>query len=147
MSHLSPVEQVGLRLLKLHDLLYKKSGGRVGHRIPGAPPSLLLHTVGAKTGKARSTTLTYARDGTNYLVVASMGGAPRSPGWYHNLTASPNVEINIGTKRLAVTAQPVLPDDPDYARLWRIVNDNNSNRYDAYQKRTKRPIPIVVLKP
>lgn len=147
MSHLSPVEQVGLRLLKLHDLLYKRSGGRVGHRIPGAPPSLLLHTVGAKTGKARSTTLTYARDGTNYLVVASMGGAPRSPGWYHNLTASPNVEINIGTKRLAVTAQPVLPDDPDYARLWRIVNDNNSNRYDAYQKRTKRPIPIVVLKP
>lgn len=147
MSHLSPVEQVGLRLLKLHDLLYKKSGGRVGHRIPGAPPSLLLHTVGAKTGKARSTTLSYARDGANYLVVASMGGAPRSPGWYHNLKANPNVEINIGTKRLAVTAQPVLPDDPDYARLWRIVNDKTSNRYDAYQKRTTRPIPIVVLKP
>ncbi|WP_193048246.1 nitroreductase family deazaflavin-dependent oxidoreductase [Mycolicibacterium baixiangningiae] len=147
MSHLSPVEQVGLRLLKLHDLLYKKTNGRFGHHIPGAPPSLLLHTVGAKTGKPRSNTLTYARDGESYLIVASMGGAPKSPGWYHNLKAHPNVEINVGTKRFAVTAHPVLPDDPDYARLWRIVNDNNSNRYDAYQKRTTRPIPIVKLTP
>ncbi|MCV7414663.1 nitroreductase family deazaflavin-dependent oxidoreductase [Mycolicibacterium litorale] len=147
MSHPSPIEQAGLRLLKVHDLLYKKSGGRIGHRIPGVPPSLLLHTVGAKTGKARSNTLTYARDGENYLIVASMGGAPKSPGWYHNLKANPSVEINVGTKRFAVTARPVLPDDPDYARLWRVVNDNNSNRYDAYQKRTSRPIPIVVLTP
>lgn len=147
MSKLSPVEQIGLRLLKLHDLLYKKSGGRIGHHIPGVPPSLLLHTVGAKTGQSRINTLTYARDGDDYLVVASMGGAPRSPGWYHNLKAHPNVEINVGTRRFAVTAQPVLPDDPDYARLWRIVNDNNANRYEAYQKRTMRPIPIVVLKP
>ncbi|KUI30901.1 nitroreductase [Mycobacterium sp. IS-1742] len=147
MSNLSPIEQVGARLLKVHDLIYKKSGGRIGHRIPGVPPSLLLHTVGAKTGQARSTTLTYARDGGDYLIVASLGGAPRSPGWYHNLKAHPDVEINLGTRRLAVTARPVLPDDPDYARLWRIVNDNNSHRYDAYQKRTTRPIPIVVLTP
>ena len=147
MSNLSPVQQVGLRLLRLHDMLYQKSGGRVGHRIPGMPPNLMLHTVGAKTGKARSNTLTYARDGERYLIVASLGGAPRSPGWYHNLKANPDVEINVGTKRLAVTARPVLPDDPDYARLWRIVNDNNANRYDSYQKRTTRPIPIVVLEP
>ena len=147
MSHLSPVEQLGIRLLRVHDLLYKTSGGRIGHRIPGVPPSLLLHTVGAKTGKARTNTLTYARDGENYLIVASLGGAPRSPAWYHNLKAHPNVEINVGTKRLPVTARPVLPDDPDYARLWRIVNDNNSDRYEGYQKRTTRPIPVVVLKP
>ncbi|MBO0679666.1 nitroreductase family deazaflavin-dependent oxidoreductase [Mycolicibacterium sp. S2-37] len=147
MDHLSPLEQVGLRLLRLHDLVYKKSGGRIGHRIPGAPPSLLLHTTGAKTGIARSNTLTYAEDGGKYYIVASLGGAPKAPGWYHNLKANPQVEINLGTRRLTATARPILPDDPDYARLWRIVNDNNSGRYDAYQKRTTRPIPIVELTP
>jgi deazaflavin-dependent oxidoreductase (nitroreductase family) len=147
MSHLSPLEQVGLRLLHVHDLLYKKTGGRVGHHIPGVPPSLLLHTTGAKTGIARANTLTYASDGGKYYIVASMGGAPKSPGWYHNLKAHPNVEINLGTKRLAVTARPILPEDPDYTRLWKLVNDNNSGRYDAYQKRTTRPIPIVELAP
>jgi deazaflavin-dependent oxidoreductase (nitroreductase family) len=57
------------------------------------------------------------------------------------------VEINVGPKRLRVTAQPVLPDDPDYARLWRIVNANNANRYQDYQRRTTRPIPVVRLTP
>ncbi|MHC9294112.1 nitroreductase family deazaflavin-dependent oxidoreductase [Mycobacterium sp. LTG2003] len=147
MSLRSQVELVGLRLLHIHDLIYQKTGGRIGHRMPGVPPSLLLHTTGAKTGQARINTLSYARDGENYLVVASMGGAPRSPGWYHNLKANPNIEINVGTKRLKVTANPILPDDPDYARLWRIVNENNSHRYEAYQKKTSRPIPIVVLTP
>ncbi|MBI3226879.1 MAG: nitroreductase family deazaflavin-dependent oxidoreductase [Mycolicibacterium cosmeticum] len=147
MTHLSPIEQAGLRVLHLHDLLYQKTNGLIGHRVPGLPNSLLLHTVGAKTGQARINTLSYARDGKDYLVVASMGGAPRSPGWYHNLKAKPDVEINVGTKRLAVTARPILPDDPDYARLWQLVNKNNANRYEAYQKKTSRPIPIVALTP
>lgn len=140
-------DQLGVRLLRLHDKLYQGSNGRIGHRFPGLPPSLLLHTVGAKTGQARTNSLTYARDGDSYLIVASMGGAPRSPGWYHNLKAHPDVEINVGPRRLAVTARPVLPDDPDYARLWQIVNANNAHRYEAYQRRTSRPIPVVVLAP
>jgi deazaflavin-dependent oxidoreductase (nitroreductase family) len=147
MSHLSPLEQVGLRLLRIHDLLYQKSGGRIGHHIPGMPPNLLLHTTGARTGIARVNTLTYASDAGKYYIVASMGGAPKSPGWYHNLKAHPNVEINLGTRRLPVTARPILPDDPDYARLWKLVNDNNAGRYDGYQKKTSRPIPIVELTP
>ncbi|HYZ67647.1 MAG TPA: nitroreductase/quinone reductase family protein, partial [Mycobacterium sp.] len=57
------------------------------------------------------------------------------------------IEINVGPKRFGVTAKPVLPDDPDYARLWQIVNKNNANRYANYQKRTSRPIPVVVLTP
>jgi F420H(2)-dependent quinone reductase len=138
-------QQVGVRLLRLHDAIYKGTNGRIGHRIPGAPPSLLLHTTGAKTGKPRTTSLTYARDGDSYLIVASKGGDPRAPGWYHNLRADPKVEINVGTKRSGVTAKPVLPQDPDYARLWQIVNKNNANRYQNYQKRTSRPIPVVVL--
>lgn len=139
---------IGLPLLMLHDKVYKATKGRIGHRIlPGTPPNLLLHTVGAKTGLPRTNSLTYAKDGENYLIVASKGGDPKAPGWYHNLKANPRVEINVGPKRFAVTAKPVLPDDPDYARLWRIVNKNNANRYDNYQKRTSRPIPVIVLTP
>ena len=132
------------RVLRIHDAVYQKTNGWIGHRTLGIP-SLLLHTVGAKTGVARTASLTYARDGGNYLIVASKGGDPKAPGWYHNLKANPNVEINIGPKRFGVTARPVLPADPDYARLWQIVNKNNSNRYEAYQTKTSRPIPVVVL--
>lgn len=144
------VEQnIGYRLLMLHDKLYKSTNGRVGHHIPlpGVAPSLLLHTVGAKTGKQRTNTLSYFPDRGDYLVVASKGGDPKAPGWYHNLKANPNIEINLGPRRLAVTATPVLPDDPDYARMWELVNKQNSNRYNGYQKRTSRPIPIVRLSP
>jgi F420H(2)-dependent quinone reductase len=140
-------QHVGMPLLHLHDRIYQGTNGRIGHRIPGAPPNLLLHTVGAKTGQQRTTSLTYARDGDAYLIVASKGGDPRAPGWYHNVKAKPEVEINVGPRRFAVTAKPVLPDDPDYARLWKIVNENNSHRYENYQTRTSRPLPIIVLTP
>jgi F420H(2)-dependent quinone reductase len=134
------------QVLRVHDAVYRNTNGWIGHRTLGIP-SLLLHTIGAKTGQSRTTSLTYARDSDAYLIVASKGGDPKSPGWYHNLKANPKVEINVGPKRFGVTAKPVLPDDPDYARLWQIVNKNNGNRYEAYQKKTSRPIPVVVLKP
>lgn len=133
--------------VRVHDAIYQGSRGWVGHRIPGAPNSLLLHTVGAKTGLPRTHSLSYARDGADYLVVASNGGDRRSPAWYHNLRANPRVEINVGRRRFAATASTVLPDDPDYARLWRIVNANNADRYDGYQAKTTRPIPVIRLKP
>jgi F420H(2)-dependent quinone reductase len=132
------------QVLRVHDAVYQRTNGWIGHRTLGIP-SLLLHTVGAKTGQPRTASLTYARDGDDYLIVASKGGDPKAPGWYHNLKANPNVEINVGPKRFGVTAHPVLPADSDYARLWQIVNKNNSNRYEAYQKKTSRPIPVVVL--
>jgi len=142
-------QNVGYRILMLHDKLYKSTDGRIGHRIPlpGVAPSLLLHTVGAKTGAHRTNTLSYFPDGGNYYVVASKGGDPKAPGWYHNLKANPDIEINVGPQRFAVTATPLLPDDPDYARLWKLVNDGNSDRYNGYQKRTTRPIPVVRLTP
>ncbi len=136
-----------MTFVRVHDAVYQGSNGWIGHRIPGAPNSLLLHTVGAKTGLPRTSSLSYARDGETYLVVASNGGDRRAPGWYHNLKANPRVEINVGPRRFRVTAQAVLPDDADYARLWRIVNANNANRYDAYQARTSRPIPVIRLVP
>lgn len=131
--------------VKVHDAVYRGTNGRIGHRIPGAPNSLLLHTVGARTGLERTHSLSYARDGADYLVVASNGGDQRSPGWYHNLKAHPRVAINVGPAWFLATATPVLPDDPDYQRLWRIVNANNANRYQAYQARTTRPIPVIRL--
>ena len=133
--------------VRTHDAVYQGTNGWIGHRIPGAPNSLLLHTVGAKTGLPRTHSLSYARDGEDYLVVASNGGDRRSPAWLHNLKAHPRVRINIGRRRVAVTAVPVLPEDPDYPRLWRIVNANNANRYDGYQAKTRRPIPVIRLVP
>ena len=73
-------QNVGAPLLMLHDKLYKATDGRIGHTIPGGPSNLILHTVGAKTGQKRANTLSYARDGDDYLVVASKGGDPKAPG-------------------------------------------------------------------
>jgi deazaflavin-dependent oxidoreductase (nitroreductase family) len=141
------VEKLALKFLKVHDVIYQRSGGWIGQKIPFAPPNLLLHSVGAKTGQPRVNTLTYATDAGNYLIVASNGGTKRYPGWYHNLKAQPDVEINVGPKRFPVTARIVLPDDPDYARLWQTTNKNNADRYTAYQEKTDRPIAVVVLSP
>jgi deazaflavin-dependent oxidoreductase (nitroreductase family) len=140
---------VGVPMLKLHDKIYKGTKGRIGHRFPGGPATLILHTVGAKTGTARSTSLAYTRDGEGYVVVASKGGSDSAPGWYHNLKANNRVEINVGAHRFPVTARLVESGDADYARMWRIANEmpGNRNRYIGYQKRTARLIPVVVLTP
>ncbi|MDM4139165.1 MULTISPECIES: nitroreductase family deazaflavin-dependent oxidoreductase [Mycobacterium] len=133
-------------LIRFHDRVYRGTRGWIGHRMM-LIPSLLLHTVGAKTGEPRTAALAYGRDGNDYLVTASNGGAPRSPGWYHNLKARPDVEINVGPRRFGATARPVLPGDPAYDRLFKIVNKVNKGQYARYQEQTSRPIPIVVLTP
>jgi deazaflavin-dependent oxidoreductase (nitroreductase family) len=149
---LSRIEQIeivkaaGIRMLAVHQFVYERTDGLLGHRMLGVP-CLLLHTVGAKTGKARVNALVYVRDGEDYLVVASKGGAPQAPGWYHNLLAEPSVEIQVGRTRHPVTARPIRPGDAGYDRMWDIVNAANQNRYRAYQKATSRPIPIVALTP
>jgi deazaflavin-dependent oxidoreductase (nitroreductase family) len=108
---------------------------------------LLLRTTGARTGQTRTNALVYARDGDRYLVVASKGGADQAPGWLHNVRKNPTTEIQVGRQRHQATAEVVGSDAPDYARLWRIVNENNAGRYDQYQTKTSRPIPIVALTP
>jgi deazaflavin-dependent oxidoreductase (nitroreductase family) len=143
----SRVQRAMLKVLSIHDKIYQGTNGWVGHRLPFAPPNLLLRSVGAKTGAARTNSLTYAKDGEDYLIVASNAGARRYPAWYHNLKANPDVEINVGPKRFPVTARIVGPDDADYSRLFRIADENNSGRYTAYQKKTTRPISVVALTP
>jgi F420H(2)-dependent quinone reductase len=138
-------KEVGGRIFSLHDRIYQKTQGRIGHKIPGVPPSLLLHTTGAKTDQPRTNSLTYARDGDAYLIVASNGGSDRYPGWHHNLRARPEAEINVGPKRFGVSWRQITPADSDYQRKWQIVNKNNRNMYNGYQRKTSRPIPIFEL--
>jgi deazaflavin-dependent oxidoreductase (nitroreductase family) len=133
-------------LLTLHQRLYERTGGLVGHRLIGVP-SALLRTAGRRTGKTRTSALVYARDGGDYLVVASNGGSDQPPGWLFNIQAKPEVEVQIGRQRFAATARVVGGDDPGHPRLWEIVNDNNHGRYRRYQARTARKIPVVVLTP
>jgi deazaflavin-dependent oxidoreductase (nitroreductase family) len=134
------------RVLRVHEQIYKRTDGRVGHRMIGVP-TLLLRTTGRRSGATRTNGLVYARDGDDYLVVPSNGGADRPPAWLHNLRANPDVELQVGRERRRGTAAVVEPPDPAFDRLWTIVNDNNRDRYNAYQKQTSRQIPVVVLTP
>ena len=110
-------------------------------------PTLLLRATGRRSGAKRTNSLVYARDGADYIVVASNGGADRHPAWLHNLRANPEVEIQIGRERQKGTCRVIKPSDPDYDRLWKIVNENNRDRYSAYQEKTARAIPVVVISP
>jgi deazaflavin-dependent oxidoreductase (nitroreductase family) len=132
--------------LRLQQWLYVRSDGRLGHGMSGVP-TLLLRTTGRRSGVTRTNGLVYARDGDSYLVVASNGGADRAPAWLYNLRAKPEVGIQVRRERLTGFARVIEPSDPDYERLWRIVNDNNRDRYTAYQQKTARPIPVIEIKP
>jgi F420H(2)-dependent quinone reductase len=126
--------------------VYKATDGRVGHRAIGVP-TLLLRTTGRRSGQSRTNALVYARDGDDYLLVASNGGADRPPAWLHNVKAHPDVGIQIGRERRNGRARVVEPSDPEYQRLWKAVNDNNHDRYKAYQRQTSRPIPVISVTP
>jgi deazaflavin-dependent oxidoreductase (nitroreductase family) len=134
------------QILRIHEQLYQRTDGRIGHRMIGVP-TLLLRTTGRRSGVTRTNGLVYARDGDDYLVVASNGGADRPPAWLHNLLANPDVEIQIAREHRQGTATVFEPTDPDYDRLWSLVNENNRDRYSAYQEQTDRPIPVIVLTP
>ncbi|WP_370012569.1 nitroreductase family deazaflavin-dependent oxidoreductase [Nocardia cyriacigeorgica] len=135
------------KVLQAHQWIYEHSDGWVGHRLLFGNPTLLLRTVGRKSGKPRVSALTYAKDGRDFLVTASNGGSPRPPGWLANLKARPECEIQIGRRTMRVSARPTLPDDPEYARRWELVDRVNQGRYSEYQARTRRPIAVVVLTP
>lgn len=131
-------------VMKGHTLVYRATNGLIGHRMPGAPPMLLLDHVGAKTGTKRTSPLAYLQDGKNYVIVASKGGHPKHPGWYHNLRANPDTTIQVGSRRLAVRARVATPQERE--RLWpRAVAAWGP--FESYQRRTARQIPLVILEP
>jgi len=104
------------RLMGAHVALYRRSGGRLGHRPPGLPPMLLLDHVGARSGVRRTSPLVYTRAGDDYVLVASKGGYPRHPAWFHNLKAHPDTTIQVGRRTLQVHAH--VASDEERARLW-----------------------------
>jgi deazaflavin-dependent oxidoreductase (nitroreductase family) len=126
-----------------HVRAYRESGGEAGYIWNGVP-TLLLTVTGRRTGRELTSPLIFARDGDDYLVVASMGGAPKHPLWYLNLQANPQAKIQVRADELAVMARTATADEKP--RLWTIVTEVWPN-YDVYQSRTDRDIPVVVLTP
>jgi len=138
------IERIAGPLLAVHQWLYEFSDGRIGASL-GGRPMLLLRTVGRRTRQPRTAALLYVRDGDAYVVVASKGGSPRHPGWFHNLTAHRNVEIQVGRERIPVRAR--VAEGKERSRLWKRADKVNQGQYAAYQSRTRRVIPVVVLEP
>ena len=138
------LESVMGPLLTVHQWLYERTDGRIGASL-GGRPMLLLRTVGRRTRESRTAALLYVRDAKAYAVIASKGGAPQHPGWFHNLTAEPNVEIQVGRARIPVRAR--IAEGEERSRLWARADEVNQGQYAIYQSRTKRLIPVVVLEP
>ena len=126
-----------------HVRKYEATDGKVGHDWNGAS-CLILHTIGRKSGAVRKFPLIYGRDGKNYVIVASKGGAPQNPGWYQNLVAHPDVEIQVRGDVIPVTAHTATAGEK--ARVWKTMTAQWP-QYDEYQAGTARDIPVVLLTP
>lgn len=130
------------RLMGVHAFAYRATRGTIGHKVPGLPPMLLLEHVGAKSGARRTSPLLYIRDGDDLVIVASKGGFPKHPAWFHNLKANPDTEVQVGSERRRVRARVADPDERE--RLWpKAVAAYGA--YRDYQRRTDREIPLVIL--
>ncbi|MGZ4289749.1 MAG: nitroreductase family deazaflavin-dependent oxidoreductase [Gaiellaceae bacterium] len=125
-----------------HVRRYRETNGEVGHIWKEGSTILLLTTTGRTSGEPRTTPLIYARDGEDYIIIASQGGAPEHPGWYENLTKDPNVELQVLGDVFPARARTAEGDERE--RLWRVAN-GVWRHYDEYQTRTDREIPVVVL--
>ena len=126
--------------------LYESSNGTQGTtlRDTGLPVIIVTHT-GNKTGATRKTPLMKVKDGNNYVLVGSVGGAPKNPEWVTNLRANPTVEIRDLSVVQSMKAREVT-DDAERARLWRLAA-TAFPPYDEYQAKTERRIPVFVAEP
>ncbi len=120
---------------------FRANGGRVGGRFEGMD-MLLLHTVGARSGQPRINPLAYRRDGDRLVIMESKAGAPTNPDWYHNVVARPDVEVEVGTERVAMRARVAEGDERD--RLWEATKAAMPG-FAEYETMTTRRIPVVVL--
>ena len=132
-----------------HVKAYLESGGREGHMwdastvgFKGVLPCLLLTTTGRKTGDKHLLPLIYGKHPKGVVIIASKGGAPKHPGWYLNLVANPEAEVQVGTEKFRVRASTVT--GPERAKLWNQLVEIYSP-YTDYQKATQREIPVVLL--
>ena len=120
---------------------FRANNGKVGGPFERAP-LVLLTTKGAKSGQLRTFPVVYTRDGDRIVVIASKGGAPNNPAWYHNLVANPEVTVELPGEKFVARASVATGDER--ARLWRVQADLMPN-FDEYQQKTTREIPVVIL--
>ena len=120
---------------------FRANGGEVTNQFKDIP-LLLINTVGARTGKARTKPLAYLRDGKRYVVIASFAGAEKNPPWFHNLVANPEFELEVGSEKF--TARATVAAEPErtelYARMVEMMPV-----FAEYQQKTERVIPVLVL--
>jgi deazaflavin-dependent oxidoreductase (nitroreductase family) len=140
-------ERIGNVVIKVMSALntwaFRASGGRIGSRFRGAPV-LLLTTTGRKSGQRRTAPVLYLRDGEDFVVVASKGGMSKHPGWYRNLEANPDVEVEIDRDCRKMLARRA--SDQEKTELWPRLVEMYQDFAD-YQARTDRNIPVVILTP
>jgi proline iminopeptidase len=133
-----------------HVRQYLQSGGKEGHMWDssvvggsGVLPTLLLTTTGRRSGTKQLVPLIYGNTEGGVIVIASKGGAPQHPGWYRNLTANPETEVQVGTDRFRAIASTV--EGPERSKLWDLMVKIYPP-YVAYQAKTERKIPVVMLR-
>ena len=120
---------------------FRANGGKVGGQFEGAP-MILLHTLGRRSGTERVTPLVYFADGDSMVVVASAGGAPKHPDWYHNLVERDTTDVEVGTETFPVKVDEV--DGPERDELWQKVTSIMPG-FAEYEKTANRVIPLVRL--
>jgi F420H(2)-dependent quinone reductase len=126
-----------------HAGVYRATGGKLFGRM-GKSPILLLNTVGRRSGKKRTSPLLYVMDGDDFVIIASKGGASAHPAWYLNLMANPEATVEIEDREVWVRAEEA--DSEEKSRLWQKMVEMYP-AYDAYQEKTEREIPLLVLRP
>lgn len=147
-KQLSPFQVWGLKafikpVAALNVWLYRLSGGKIMGTLGGGRVCLVTMT-GGKSGKQRVIPLMYCVRGDDVILVASRGGTPTSPAWYHNLMANPEVEIEVGRDKRRYRARQA--DDAEKAELWPVVTGTYKG-FDLYQNRTERNIPVMICSP
>jgi deazaflavin-dependent oxidoreductase (nitroreductase family) len=120
---------------------FRANSGKVGGRFAGKT-LLILHTIGAKSGQERINPTAYVRDGDRLVIIASKGGAPTNPNWYHNILAHPRVTVEVGTEKFQ--AQAEIADEPERTRLFNLMVGMMPGFAD-YQQKTTRVIPVIIL--
>ena len=120
---------------------FRANGGETSGPFKGRP-LLLLTSKGAKSGQEGTTPLVYSKDGDKYVIIASMGGAPKNPAWYHNIKANPEVTLEVGTEKFKAKASVV--EGAERERLY-AKQAEMMPAFNEYKEKTTRVIPVVVL--
>lgn len=122
---------------------FRANEGKVGGQFANTP-LLLLHTTGAKSGQRRVNPVAYVKNDDRYVVIASKGGAPTNPDWYHNLVANPEVNVEVGSEQFTASAE--VAEEPERSQLYEKMVAKNPG-FAEYQRKTTRVIPVIILTP